>query len=308
MASGAQTAAAAMTPARAESAAYLGLAAATVAWAIAFVVGKLVLGSMTPLAVAVWRYAVAGAILAPLALRDPTRRSLRACALPLALMTVTGGILYPWLFLAALARTSATNTSLLIALNPAFTVLLAPLVGEALTRRRAIGLAIALAGAVLVITRGDLGVVARLGFASGDLMAVGGAAAWSIFNLSSRHVVGRLSPTVTNFTIYSLSGLALLAVSLPEAPLAQLAAAPPTAWVGIAVMAVLSSVIAGQLFLTGVRAVGVSRAVIFIYLVPVLTAALASVSLGERFGASQALGGVAVLIGVALASRADDRP
>lgn len=295
----------AAVPAREEGAAYAGLAGATIAWAIAFVVGKVVLADMTPLAVGIWRYAVAGSILLPFALRDPTARNLRAAARPLALMTVTGGILYPWLFLAALARTSATNTSLLIALNPAFTVLLAPFVGEALTRRRLAGLAVALAGAVLVITRGDIGVVAHLGFASGDLMAVCAAAAWAVFNLTSRHVVGVVSPAVTNATIYSLSGLALLAVGLSESPVAQLAAAPATAWVGIVVMAVLSSVIAGQLFLSGVRSVGVSRAVIFIYLVPVLTAVLAAVSLGERFAASQALGGVAVLLGVALASRAE---
>jgi drug/metabolite transporter (DMT)-like permease len=123
--------------------------------------------------------------------------------------------------------------------------------------------------------------------------------------LTARHVVGRVSPTVTNFTIFSLSGLVLFAIGLPEAPVAQLVAAPRSVWLGILVMALLSSVIAGQLFLTGVRIVGVSRAVTFVYLVPVLTAVLAAVSLGERFTAAQALGGAAVLLGVALASRAD---
>jgi drug/metabolite transporter (DMT)-like permease len=291
--------------AREDGTAYLGLAGATVLWAVAFVVGKVVLADMTPLAVGIWRYAVAGAVLLPFALRDPTARHLRAAARPLALMTVTGGVLYPWLFLGALARTSATNTSLLIALNPAFTVLLAPLVGEALTRRRLAGLAIALTGAVLVITRGDLGIVERLGFASGDLMAVLAAVMWAIFNLTSRRVVGLLSPAVTNATIFSLSGLVLLVVGLPESPLDQLAAAPLGTWAGIVVMAMLSSVLAGQFFLSGVRAVGVSRAVIFIYIVPVLTAVLAAITLDERFTPPQALGGVAVLIGVALASRAD---
>jgi drug/metabolite transporter (DMT)-like permease len=121
-----------------------------------------------------------------------------------------------------------------------------------------------------------LDVVMRLGFSSGDLMAVGAAAMWAIFNLASRHVVGRLSPTVTNCTIFSLSGLVLFAVGLPEAPVAQLVAAPMSVWLGILVMAVLSSVIAGQLFLTGVRIVGVSRAVTFVYLVPVLIVLAAS--------------------------------
>jgi drug/metabolite transporter (DMT)-like permease len=286
--------------------AYVGLGLATLGWAVAFVIGKLVLTGMTPLAVGVWRYAAAGAVLAPFVLRDPTRRHLRAVVAPLAVMTLTGGVAYPWLFLEALARTSATNTSLLIALNPVFTVLLAPLVvGEPLTRRKATGLVVALAGAVLVITRGDLGLVARLGFAAGDLMAVVAAAMWAVFNLASRRVVGLVSPSVINSVVYSISGLVLFVIGFSEAPVAQLVGAPLSIWLGIFAMAVVSSVIAGQFFLSGVRAVGVSRAVVFVYLVPVLTAVLASLVLDERFTGAQAIGGVSVLAGVALASRTE---
>jgi drug/metabolite transporter (DMT)-like permease len=289
---------------RDELSAYVGLGLATMGWAIAFVVGKLVLTGMTPLAVGVWRYAMAGAILVPFALRDATRRRLPDVVVPLAIMTATGGVIYPWLFLEALARTSATNTSLLIALNPVFTVLLAPLVvGEALTRRKAAGLVLALAGAVIVITRGDLGLVARLGFAIGDLMAVVAAAMWAVFNLASRRVVGLVSPSVINCVIYSISGVVLFTLGFSDSPVAQLAGASASIWVGIFAMAMVSSVIAGQFFLSGVRVVGVSRAVVFVYLVPVLTAVLASLVLDERFTAAQAIGGVLVLVGVGLASR-----
>lgn len=290
---------------RASAPAYVGLTLATAGWAVAFVVGKLVLSGMTPLAVAVWRYAVASAILAPFFWRDATRRHLGRVAGPLLVMIVAGGVLYPWLFLEALARTTATNTSLLIALNPVFTVLLAPLVGEPLTRRRGLGLAIAFGGAVVVITRGDLEMLERLDFAAGDLLAIAAGSLWAIFNLASRRVLGVISPSVANFTVYATSALALFAVGFTEAPVAQLAGASASLWGGILVLALVSSVLAGQLFLSGVRAVGVSRAVLFIYLVPVLTAGLAAVSLGERFSTPEMCGALAVLAGVALASRPD---
>jgi drug/metabolite transporter (DMT)-like permease len=67
-------------------------------------------------------------------------------------------------------------------------------------------------------------------------------------------------------------------------------------------MALLSSVVAGQLFLIGVRAAGVARAVVFVYLVPVLTALLAAMVLGESFSLAQAAGGTAVLAGLWLAT------
>ena len=75
----------------------------------------------------------------------------------------------------ALERTSASNTSLLIALNPVITLLLSPLVGERLDRRRLGGVGLALAGAVVVITHGDLARLASLTLNAGDLIALAAA-------------------------------------------------------------------------------------------------------------------------------------
>ena len=84
---------------------------------------------MTPLVLATWRYVVASLVLLPFVLRAPAsavpgRAPAAGALLPLGIMVLSGGVLYPWLFLAALARTSAANASLLIALNPIVTLLL----------------------------------------------------------------------------------------------------------------------------------------------------------------------------------------
>ena len=288
---------------RTRTLAYAGLGVATVGWASGFVAGKLALGEMSPLPVAAWRYALAATILLPFALRQRPANGLGPAARPLVWMIVCGGVLYPWLFLAALARTSATNTALLIALNPVFTVLLAPLVGERLERRRLIGVSIALAGAAIVITRGDLGRLGAPSSGGGDLIALAAAGAWATFNLSSRRVVGRLTPAFTNCVIYAFGGAVLYLLGTDERPWAQLVSATPTALSGILAMALLSSVIAGQFFLVGVRTVGVSRTVVFVYLVPVVTAILSSALLGERFEISQGVGGAAVMTGLYWSTR-----
>ena len=288
---------------RAETLAYAGLAVSTLGWASAFIVGKVVLAEMTPLAAAAWRYAVAAAILLPFAARQRLGPGLRQSAGPLAVMLVCGGIGYPWLFLQALALTSATNTSLLIALNPAFTVLLSPLIGERVDARRLGGIALALLGATTVITRGDLAALTALSLNAGDVLAVVAATCWAAFNLASRRVVAHLTPSFINCVIYVAGGIALGLIGAGAHPVAQLAAASAAAVWGIVAMAVLSSVIAGQLFLVGVRTVGVARTVVFVYLVPVLTAVLSAVFLGEQLTLAQALGGAAVLAGVAVTTR-----
>lgn len=288
-----------------DAVAYAGLATATVCWAAAFIAGKIALAEMTPLTMAAWRYVLAALLIVPFAIRVwPTPATFRPLLLPLGMLVLLGGIAYPWLFLSALERTTATNASLLIALNPIGTVLFAPLVGEKLTSRRLLGTAIALFGAAIVITHGDLLRLGEISTHAGDLLALAAAVAWASFNLVSRGVVTRLPATAINATIFVLGGIGLFALAAPEQPVAQLRAASPAALGAILVSAALSSVLAGHLFLHSVQQIGISRAVVFIYCVPPLTAALSWVWLAEPLVLAQAVGGAAVLAGVALASRA----
>jgi len=284
--------------------AYLGLCAASLFWATAFIAGKVVLAELTPLTAAGIRHLTASVLLFPFAWRARHRANLRAVLLPLAVMIVCGGVFYQWSFMAALQRTSATNASLLVALNPAFTVLLAPLVGEALTRRGVAGVLVALAGAAVVITHGDPAVLASLLHArSGDLLAILAAVLWALFNVCSRHVVGHLPHAMTNALCYGIGSAVMLTLALPEAPFAQIVHASPSALAALLSMVVLSSVLAGQFFLYGVHTVGVGRTVVFVYLVPVITALLSAVFLGEPLLAAQVAGGALVLAGVWITTR-----
>jgi len=285
--------------------AYLGLVAASLFWATAFIAGKAVLAEITPLSAAGLRHFAAALLLLPFAWWGWRGARLRGVWVPLAVMVLCGGVLYQWTFMAALARTSATNASLLVALNPALTVLFAPLVGEALTRRALGGVLLALAGAAVVITRGDAVVLASLLEArAGDVLAVTAAALWAGFNLASRRVVAQVPHALTNTLCCGLGSLVTLTLALPEAPFTQLAHASSAALWGLVVMVVLSSVFAGQLFLRGVHTVGVGRTVVFVYLVPVLTALLAALFLGEPLLFSQVVGGALVLAGVWTTTRA----
>ncbi len=297
------TTAAAVKPFESEALAYAGLVSATLCWAAAFIAGKLVLAEMTPLVAASCRYGIAALVLLPFAARRGNLARARPVIAPLALMTACGGVLYPFLFFSALSRTSATNTALLVALNPVFTVLLAPIVGERLTARRLGGVGLALAGAVTVITHGQVRHLAEISLHSGDLFAVAGALTWATFNLASRGTVTHLPSSFINFVVYGLGGVALGLLGAGEAPWQQISGASSVAIGALLVLAVFSSVLAGQFFLGGVRTFGVGRTVVFVYLVPVLTAGLATVLLGESFELPQAIGGAAVLLGVYVTTR-----
>ena len=73
-------------------------------------------------------------------------------------------------------------------------------------------------------------------------------------------------------------------------------------------LVVVGSVVSGQLFLNGVQTVGVSRSVVFVYVVPVLTAAASSILLDEALVPAQVVGGAAVLAGVYVTTRSPAQP
>jgi drug/metabolite transporter (DMT)-like permease len=284
--------------------AYTGLACTTLVWAGAFIAAKVVTAEITPLAAGGLRHLLAALILLPFAWRVRRAANLRAALPSLAIMALCGGVLYQWAFMGALHGTSATNAALLVALNPALTVLAAPLVGEALTRRRIVGVLLAFVGATVVITHGDLAELAGLAvIRRGDLLAIAAAGLWALFNLASRGAVAHLPHSITNAIVYAVGSVVLLALALPDAPFAQLGAATPGAVAALAFLVLFASVLAGQLFLFGVHTVGVGHTVVFVYLVPVLTALLSALLLGEPLLPSQAVGGALVLVGVWVTTR-----
>ncbi len=280
----------------------VGLLAATVGWGGAFVAGKLVLQELPELTASAWRYAGATIVLLPFGSRHWRATSLRPVALPLALMVVCGGIVYPWLFMASLARTSATNTSLIVSIMPVLTCLLCPLVGERISPRRWLAVGLALAGAVVVIARGDVAKLAELrSVNTGDLLALAAAVVWSIFNLASRSVVVRVPTTLVNSCVFGGGALVLFALAAPEQPIVRLLAASPQAIGGLLFLTLVPTVLSGLAYLHAVRVLGLSRTVVFIYCVPFVTATLAALILGEALDWYQAGGGALIFAGLLLA-------
>src|SRR5438093_515595 len=127
------------------------LLAANIVYATSYVVTRLVLDDVPPMTLALLRLVLGAAVLVPLARRGAT------APIPRGLTPGQGARVF-WMgalgFAAAfalshwgIARSSATNASLLIVVEPLTLVVLGPLLlGERLTRREAAGAALAVGG------------------------------------------------------------------------------------------------------------------------------------------------------------------
>lgn len=294
-------------PYAATRATYAKLVAVPAIWGGTFIAGRM-LALAVPAAVgSLLRFVVAVVALLAAAwwleggLPRLTRRQLAGTAL----LGFTGIFAYNLFFLGALARLPASRTSLIIALNPVVTIAAASLLlGERMSARRWLGVAVALAGVWIVVSRGD--VLGSVGGAIGlgELLMFGGVCSWAAYTLIGRRVLAGLTPLAAT-TWAALWGVALLA--LAAAPdLRNLSADDLTLPVVLSVLylGVLGTAVGFVWYYQAVQRLGASRTVIFNNLVPVFGASFGVLLLGEPLLPSMLLGGAVAVAGVMLVTKA----
>ena len=274
-------------------------------WASNGVVTKALIMGVPPAALAFWSWVIGVIALSPFALphvlarRDLVRRHW----LKLALIGALGMSVFFHLFYNALSFTTAINATLIGTTVPAMIVGLSWLLyRESITWRTAFGSAIAFAGVVVVIGRGDIAVLAAFGFNSGDLLMIVTVLAWALYTVLLRHAPPGLNPLALLW-VFAVAGLIVNgAVYASElfSPMAIVVSWGDAAM--IAYVAIFPGVLAFVFYNAGVSAVGPGIAGQFLYLTPVLTAILAVIFLGESFELYHLVGFVVIVLGLYLAT------
>lgn len=279
---------------------YVYLVLAAVFWGGTFVAGRELAPRVDPYHAALLRFCIASVVL--LAWLVWRQRGLPAVSarelVGLLLAGATGVAAYNLLFFSGLHSVEAGRAALIIAANPVFIALASHwLFGERLGAIRVGGVALSVVGAMIVISRGDVGQVVSHGIQAGELMLLGCVASWVAYTLIGKRLLGRMSPLVA-VTYSSLLGTLLLAavvlgrdgaLSLPDST---------TAWLNLGYLALFGTVLAFVWFYRGVQEIGAARASQFINLVPISGVALSAWLLDETITASLMIGGGLVLFGL----------
>ena len=269
------------------------------------VIGRAAASIVPPVGLAFWRWVLAFLIILPLALpgliqhRHVLRASWKRFLLLGALAQgICGAVVYM-----GLERTSATNAGLIYATSPVLILAISALaLGERVTPRQVAGIALAMAGVLVILTRGRLEVLLGFAFNDGDLLVLAGAAAWAVYTVLLRQTRSSL-PVVTMFAANALAGAVVLApfyawetLALRPVPLSGEAA------IRIAGVALFASVLAFLTYQKTINLMGPARAGTSLYVMPLWAALAAWALLGERLQMFHLLGVLLVLPGVALAT------
>jgi drug/metabolite transporter (DMT)-like permease len=242
-----------------------------------------------------WRYLLAALLLVAMSggitpVLAPGRR-----AWPAIVLAGGGQATIAVVSLSALRYIPAATLTFLFYTYPAWVAILAAARGtERLSGRRAVALALSLAGIALMVGMPGAGGLHPLG----ALLALSSALLYAAY-IPMIDWLGRgLPPAVTSAYTTIGSGAILLAVALAQGGLALRFA--PIGWAAVLVLAVVCTVFAFLAFLRGLAEIGPVRTAIVSTIEPFWAALLGTVVLGQQIGPRTLTGGLLIAAAVIL--------
>ncbi len=265
--------------------AYMFLTLTTLFWAGNAVAGRMAVGEVSPMLLITLRWFGTVALLLVIG-GAQLRRDwpvLRGRLPYLATMGVVGFTAFNALFYLAAHETTAVNIGILQGAMPVLV-----LVGSVALFRTKLGMlqvsgvAITMAGVVLVVSRGDLAVLAALDINQGDFLMLLASLFYAAYALGLRNRP-QVSPLSVLTVLSAAAAVATVPLSAAEGLMGGTIWPAGEGWAVVAYVTVFPSVLAQLFFINGVSLIGPARAGVFINLVPVFAAILGVAILGEAF-------------------------
>jgi drug/metabolite transporter (DMT)-like permease len=272
-------------------------------WAGNFIVVKAAINVLPPVGFTFLRYVIASVtLLVLLRWREGAFRLPDSDVRNVVVLGVVGFGFYQILWTVALRTIPAGDSALLIAATPVMTAVLAAAFRlDAPNPVKLIGAFVSFLGVALVIAAGQgLDLLASLG---GDLLTLGAALCWAIYTIAGAKILLRHSPLVTT-TWAVVSGMLFIA----PVGIGQLVSTPilgfgPGVILALIYSGTMAAGFANVIVFHGVRLLGPTRVTALQSLVPALAVVLAAVFLHEPLRPVQVVGGIVILVGVALLRR-----
>ncbi len=275
-------------------------------WSGNTVVMRAAVGVIEPEAIMAWRWVLAALLLTPF-LAKPLwqhRKIIRQNIGKLAGLGLLGMVLYQGCAYYAAQTTTATNMGIIASLVPLITFCLSTLLlGEKPGWATAAGGGLSLIGLSVLIGQGQPLAILDGGFYAGDAIMLFGAICYALYSVMLRRWQIQL-PVWPSLYVQIVTAILVLVpfyLVTPTAPV-TMQAAPIILYSVIPI-----SIIAPMLWMTAVARLGANRSSIFMNLLPVFTAIIAMLGLGERLHVYHLVGGLLTLSGVILAQVARAR-
>lgn len=276
---------------------------AVVAWGAYFPFAKIVLERISPASFLIIRLGVGAATLYLLNLY--LRKSLRIRRVDWAFVVITGAIgiiLHQLIQLTGLKETSATNTGWILTLNPPVAGILGwLLLKERVTMQKILGLAIAMLGVALLVSKGRLSELSLLQN-WGDTLALISIGTWSIYIIMLKARLSSYEPLAIS-AFHMLLGFVFFSAIGGARFVQEAGALTAVEWAIAVAIGILPSGLAYYWWTTGLRRLTVIDISMFLFIEAIVASLTGWAVLGESFTALMVLATVIIIFGVWFAER-----
>ena len=272
-------------------------------WSGNYVAGKIALRTLDPITLVCLRLELAAFLMLAIYFTRRERQPLKLRdTWPFLYLGFFGVVVNQGLFTVGLNYTTSDHSAVLIAIGPIIILVLArALKLEALTLAKIAGMAISFVGVYLLET--EQGSPAHSPLLMGDIITFGGVIGFSVYAVLGKRVAGQYDAIAMNTFNCVAAALLLLPLTIRQCFHLDWHSVAVSGWLGMAYMAVGSSVAAYTIFYWALRYLSASRVGAVSYFQPVIVILLSMAFLGERPSRMLLEGTALVLLGVFLAER-----
>lgn len=282
---------------------YFAAALAVTIWGGTFAAARIGLNELTPFQLATARFIVATVVFLPIlvALFLKGHRLARRDLPTVVGLAFLGVTTYFYIQFAGVGLTGPSNSAVLVSLSPVWVALFGHFfLGERLSGRAFVGIALGCIGAVVVATRGRLG----FGTSRSDLIGSGlillNTFEWAAYTVIGRRVVGRYQPLFLTACIAVIGTLMLIPLSLALGAFPARWNFQPGTWGAVLYLGAISSVLCYSIWYYALKNLEASRVAVFQFFQPLVSIIVSWALLAERPTPSLLIGGAAIIGGVAL--------
>lgn len=277
----------------------------TFLWGSCYPIGKTALEEMSAFTLVFWRFVIASTclILYLCAVRTPIPRLRLDQWIWVVAISASGIAGFNLIVFVGLSYTSPTNGSLIMALSPIVTSVIASVAIRKLPSKiQCVSLVISLVGVLMVITNGHIETLRSFRFNWGDQLILCGMFSWSIYTYFSQSISRWMLPSVYTF-VGMFSGTVvtgMVCFALPSVhPIYELKLASMFSMLEVGYIGLFGTVLGYLLWLSGIQRLGSANASVFFNLVPIFSV-VTSLALGQPVTGIKLLGIGVVLSGLLL--------
>ncbi len=276
-------------------------------WAANQTIGKLAMREISPSVYTTLRFLLAAPLMLLVLKWREGKWSFDRKVLPKLIgVGLIGVAFYQTIFISALKYTSVTNLALMRGISPIFTVLLGAVTGQEKLRSAVInGCLVSFVGLTLVLRYGpNQASSAASTSLAGDGLALAASFLWGFYPI----MVIPLLKTHSGLWVTAWSAvpgtIGLLLFSGAELLTLQWQTLSGVTWFAILFAAIPVTVFSLLIWYLGVERLGANQVMVYMYLVPPASIAIAYFAIGERVSFLQVIGGLVAMLGLYWVKRA----